>query len=58
MRSLDVRLRWIIRDVLFSRGEHNRESVKHYSDAGGMLRLNIDELTPETDPARLLGPGH
>jgi hypothetical protein len=28
-----------------------------YTDGGGMLRLNIDELTPETDPARLLGPG-
>jgi hypothetical protein len=28
-----------------------------YSDAGGMLRLNIDELTPETDPAKLLGAG-
>jgi hypothetical protein len=28
-----------------------------YSDAGGMLRLNIDEITPETDPSRLLGSG-
>lgn len=28
-----------------------------YSDAGGMLRLNLDEMTPETDPARLLGSG-
>lgn len=28
-----------------------------YSDAGGMLRLNIDEMTSQTDPARLLGTG-
>jgi hypothetical protein len=28
-----------------------------YSDAGGMLRLNIDETRTETDPARLLGAG-
>jgi hypothetical protein len=28
-----------------------------FTDAGGMLRLNIDELTPETDPAKLLGAG-
>jgi hypothetical protein len=26
-----------------------------YSDAGGMVRLNIDDMTAETDPARLLG---
>ena len=25
-----------------------------YSDAGGMLRLNLDEMTTETNPARLL----
>ncbi|HVF51376.1 MAG TPA: DUF6599 family protein [Pyrinomonadaceae bacterium] len=28
-----------------------------YSDAGGMVRLNIDDMTAETDPARLLGRG-
>lgn len=28
-----------------------------YSDAGGMLRLNIDQMTAETDPSRLLGAG-
>lgn len=26
-----------------------------YSDAGGMVRLNIDDLQPEKDPTRLLG---
>ena len=30
------------------------EAAEAYSDAGGMLRLNIDELTAEPDPARLL----
>jgi hypothetical protein len=33
------------------------EAAESYSDAGGMLRLNIDELTPEPDPARLLAAG-
>ncbi|HEX8472620.1 MAG TPA: DUF6599 family protein [Pyrinomonadaceae bacterium] len=28
-----------------------------YTDAGGMVRLNIDDITQETDPARLLGRG-
>ena len=28
-----------------------------YSDAGGMVRLNIDDLTAETDPSRLIGSG-
>jgi hypothetical protein len=34
-----------------------RAAIENYSDAGGMLRLNIDEITPETDPARLLAAG-
>lgn len=39
--------------LLFSyRRAQQREAA--YSDAGGMLRLNLDELTPETDPRRLL----
>lgn len=29
-------------------------ATKVYSDAGGMVRLNIDDISPETDPARLL----
>lgn len=33
------------------------EATEAYSDAGGMLRLNIDEMTREPDPARLLGTG-
>lgn len=31
-----------------------RTAADIYSDAGGMLRLNLDEMTPKPDPARLL----
>ena len=43
--------------LLFNRRRTQQRTHEAYSDAGGMLRLNIDELTPQTDPARLLGPG-
>jgi hypothetical protein len=33
------------------------EATEAYSDAGGMLRLNIDEMTPEQNPARLIAAG-
>jgi hypothetical protein len=39
------------------RRSQQRSAAEAYSDAGGMLRLNIDEMTPETDPSRLLGSG-
>ena len=39
--------------LLFTR-RRAQQSRTAYSDAGGMLRLNLDELTPETNPARLL----
>lgn len=44
----------LIGGLLFSyrRSQHKDETA--FSDAGGMLRLNLDELTPETDPGRLL----
>jgi hypothetical protein len=32
----------------------SQQKAMAYSDAGGMLRLNLDELTAETDPGRLL----
>ena len=48
----------LIGALLFSRRRSRQTALEAYSDAGGMLRLNIDELTPQTDPARLLGPGH
>lgn len=40
--------------LLFSYRRAQQRAVTAYSDAGGMLRLNLDELTPETDPGRLL----
>ena len=40
--------------LLFSRRRAQQRTVEAFSDAGGMLRLNIDELTPQTDPAKLL----
>lgn len=43
--------------IVFRRRRAQQAATDAYSDAGGMLRLNIDELTPETDPARLLGRG-
>jgi hypothetical protein len=39
--------------LLFTR-RRAQQSEAAFSDAGGMLRLNLDELTPETNPARLL----
>lgn len=43
--------------LLFSYRRAQQKTTEAYSDAGGMLRLNIDEMTPQSDPARLLGPG-
>ncbi len=40
-----------------SRKVKQRTAAESYSDAGGMLRLNIDEMTAETDPSRLLAAG-
>ena len=40
--------------LLFSHRRNQQKDVAAYSDAGGMLRLNLDELTPETNPSRLL----
>lgn len=43
--------------LLFIRRRAQQRDAEAYSDAGAMLRLNLDELTPEVDPARLLGHG-
>ncbi|HEX2268366.1 MAG TPA: hypothetical protein VHH35_02465 [Pyrinomonadaceae bacterium] len=41
--------------LLFThRRAQQAKNLATFSDAGGMLRLNLDDLTPETDPARLL----
>lgn len=43
--------------LVFMRRRAQAAAVEAYSDAGGMLRLNIDEITAQTDSARLLGRG-
>jgi len=49
----------VIGALLFTRRRAQQKTQQAYSDAGGMLRLNLDELSRrQTDPARLLGPGH
>lgn len=40
--------------LLFIRRRAQQRGGEAFSDAGGMVRLNIDELTAETNPARLL----
>ena len=44
----------LIGALLFNYRRAQQRDVAAYSDAGGMLRLNLDEMTPETNPARLL----
>lgn len=44
--------------ILFSIRRNQKQAFEAYSDAGGMLRLNIDEMTPRTDDVRLLGRGN
>jgi Family of unknown function (DUF6599) len=42
--------------VLFSFRRAQQRSHDAFSDTDAMLRLNLDDLTPERDPGRLLGP--
>lgn len=44
--------------LLFSVRRTRQRAKEAYSDSDAMLRLNLDELTPESDPARLLGRGN
>lgn len=44
--------------LLFVRRRAQQRAVEAYSDAGGMVRLNLDEITPEADARRLLGRGN
>ena len=44
----------LIGGLLFSYRRAQQKDAAAYSDAGGMLRLNLDEMTAETNPARLL----
>jgi hypothetical protein len=41
--------------VFFQFRERQRHTMKEFSDAGGMVRLNLDGLTPELSTDRLLG---
>ncbi|CAN5697564.1 hypothetical protein BH20ACI4_BH20ACI4_29320 [soil metagenome] len=40
--------------IFFRIREQQRASMKEFSDAGGMIRLNLDQLTPDISPNRLL----
>lgn len=40
--------------IYFKIRSRQRESMTAFSDAGGMIRLNLDELTPDISPDRLL----
>ena len=42
--------------VIFMRRRAQAALSEKYSDAGGMMRLNLDELAAEQTPARLLPP--
>ena len=44
----------LIGGILFTRRRARQTAADAFSDAGGMLRLNLDEITPQADPARLL----
>jgi len=44
----------LIGGLLFTYRRAQQKAVTAYSDAGGMLRLNLDELSPQTDPGKLL----
>lgn len=44
----------LIGAMLFARRRARQANVEAFSDAGGMLRLNLDEMTPQTDATRLL----
>jgi hypothetical protein len=43
--------------ALVFRRRRAQQTEALYTDAGGMMRLNLDDLTPEPDPARLLEEG-
>lgn len=43
--------------LLFKRRRAQQNTAQAFSDAGGTLRLNIDELTPPNEAAKLIEPG-
>jgi hypothetical protein len=44
--------------LLFRSRRAQQRSREAFADSDAMLRLNLDELTQENDPARLIGPGN
>ena len=44
--------------MLFRVRRSQQRAREAYADSDAMLRLNLDDLTPESDPARLLGRGN
>ena len=44
--------------LLFNLRRSQQRAREAYADSDAMLRLNIDELTPEKDSTRLVGSGH
>lgn len=40
--------------LIFHRRRREQEEAQIFTDAGGMMRLNLDDLTPQTNPARLI----
>lgn len=47
----------IFGSIVFRRRRAQQSMNEAYSDAGGMLRLNLDEVTQKVAPSRLLGKG-
>jgi len=43
--------------VLFARRRAQQANAEAYTDAGGMMRLNLDELSAQTHASKLIGPG-
>ena len=47
----------IFGSLIFLRRRAQQAATNAFSDAGGIVRLNIDDMTPQSNPARLLGRG-
>jgi len=47
-------LGFLIGAAVYARRRARQATTEAFSDAGGMLRLNLDEITPQSNPARLL----
>jgi hypothetical protein len=43
--------------LLFARRRAQQKRAEAYSDAGGMMRLNLDEMSAELDRGKLIGSG-